>query len=389
MHLTWLECTECPSRVAAGALATTCPECGMPLRARYDLERVRESLARDALAARPGGLWRWRELLPLSDPARAVSLGEGSTPLLPAPRLGARLDVPELFIKDESQNPTGSFKARGMSVAVSMARALGARAIAAPSAGNAGGALAAYGARAGLEVHIFMPSDVPAANLLEARACGAEVTLVDGTIADCGRRLRELAPERGWFDVATLREPYRVEGKKTMGLELAEDLAWELPDVVLYPTGGGTGLLGIWKAFAELRELGWIAPDAALPRMVAVQARGCAPVVDAFGSGAAAATPPAEPRTVASGLRVPTPLGDRWMLRVLRESSGTAVAVDDDELVAGARLAAKLEGVFFAPEAGALVAALRRLRADGWLESGERVVLFNTGTGLKYPQCFE
>ena len=327
-------------------------------------------------------------MLPLADPAEAVDLGEGGTPLLRLPRLGAALGLDDLWVKDEGQNPTGSFKARGMAVAVSMAKALGARALAVPSAGNAGGALAAYGARAGLPVQLAMPRDVPAANRLEAELHGAQVELVDGTIADCGKWIAARAADAGWFDLSTLKEPYRVEGKKTMGYELALDLEWTLPDVILYPTGGGTGLVGMWKAFHEMRELGWLPADVRLPRMVVVQAAGCAPVVDAFAAGADEATPPTDPATIASGLRVPTPVGDRWMLRVLRESGGTAVKVPDADLIEATRRVGREEGLFFAPEAGALVAALEVLLARGELRRDERVVLFNTGTGLKYPECF-
>jgi threonine synthase len=389
MFLTHLESTEDPAiRLDPSRPATLCPETGRPLVARYDLAAAGAALSREAYAARPRRLWSLAEVLPLADPRQAVDLGEGGTPLLRLPRLGATLGLDDLWVKDEGQNPTGSFKARGMAVAVSMARALGAQALAVPSAGNAGGALAAYGARAGLPVQLAMPSDVPAANLLEAAEHGARVELIDGTIADCGRWIAARAAEEGWFDLSTLKEPYRVEGKKTMGYELALDLEWTLPDVILYPTGGGTGLVGMWKAFHEMRELGWLPADVRLPRMVVVQASGCAPVVDAFTAGAEQATPPLEPATIAAGLRVPTPVGDRWMLRVLRESGGTAVAVSDEDLIAGTRQVAREEGLFFAPEAGALVAALEVLLARGELMREERVVLFNTGTGLKYPECF-
>lgn len=388
MYLTHLESTESDARVDPAALATVCPETGRPLVACYDLEAAGEALTRETYASRPAGLWSLREVLPLADPEQAVSLGEGGTPLLAAPRLGAALGLPHLWVKDESLNPTGSFKARGMSVAVSMARALGAEALAAPSAGNAGGALAAYGARAGLPVHLAMPRDVPAANLLEAQLCGARVELLEGNIADCGKWIRERSAEEGWFDLSTLKEPYRVEGKKTMGYELALNMGWELPDVVLYPTGGGTGLVGMWKAFHEMKVMGWLAQDAPLPRMVVVQAAGCAPVVEAFHAGHDEATAPKNPHTCASGLRVPSAIGDRWMLRVLRESGGTAVAVEDEELIEGARRMARDEGLFIAPEAGALVAALSKLKEAGEISGEERVVLFNTGTGIKYPECF-
>ena len=387
MFLDHLACTECHATTTADALRRVCESCGRPLAARYDLNAVAAAVTPEAIAARQGGLWRYRELLPLAADGEVITLGEGNTPLLEAPRLAADLGLDQVLLKDEALNPTGSFKARGMAVAVTMAKALGATALAAPSAGNAGGALAAYGARAGLPVVLAMPTDVPAANRLEAAACGARIEMIDGTIADCGRFLAERGSEAGWFDVSTLKEPYRVEGKKTMGLELAEHLGWTLPDVILYPTGGGTGLVGMAKAFDELRELGWI--DAPSPRFVAVQAEGCAPIVEAFQAGADDATPPSTPHTVAAGLRVPSPIGDRWMLRTLRASAGTAVSVSDTELIDGTRRLARQEGVFTAPEAGALVAALSRLLDEGWIQRDERVVLFLTGTGLKYPEAFE
>lgn len=388
MFVTHLECSECGTRLEANRPQTVCPSCGMPLVVRYDLPAVRAAVDRDELQRRSGGMWNLREVLPLRDPAAAVTLGEGRTPLLRLERLGAELGLDGLYCKDEALNPTGSFKARGMSAAVSMAKALGARALAAPSAGNAGGALAAYGARAGLPVHLAMPRDVPVANRTEAAACGAEIELVAGTIVECGKWIQAHAAPNGWFDVSTLKEPYRVEGKKTMGYEVCAQLGWRLPDVVLYPTGGGTGLVGMWKAFGEMQELGWLDRAARLPRMIAVQALGCAPIVDAFQRGAEHAEPPAAPQTVASGLRVPTPIGDRWMLRVLRASGGGAAAVTDEELVAGSRRLARTEGIFAAPEAGALVVALERLARAGEVRTGETVVLFNTGAGLKYPECF-
>jgi len=388
MFLTHLECTECGTRADARFLATVCEACSRPLAARYDLRSAGRTLSREAYAARSGGLWALREVLPLEAGAEAVSLGEGGTPLLALPRLGADLGIAGLSLKDEATNPTGSFKARGMSVAVTMAKALGARALAAPSAGNAGGALAAYGARAGLPVHLAMPTDVPAANRIEAEICGAEVTLLEGNIGDCGKWIRERAEAGGWFDVSTLKEPYRVEGKKTMGYELALQFAWTLPDVVLYPTGGGTGLVGMWKAFDEMVELGWLPKDTPRPRMVVVQAAGCAPIVEAFTAGADEASAPDSPRTIASGLRVPGPIADRWMLRVLKDSQGTAIAVSDEELIQGTKRLAAAEGIFPAPEAGALVAAAEKLKASGWIRPHERVVLFNTGTGLKYLECF-
>lgn len=334
-------------------------------------------------------MWRWREVLPLADPTEAVTLGEGDTPLLPLERLGAELGMSSLFGKDEGQNPTGSFKARGLGCAVSMAKALGVTAVAAPSAGNAGGAMAAYGARAGMEVHLALPEDVPRACRIEAQMLGANVTLLPGTIADCGKWIGERAKAGGWFDLSTLKEPYRVEGKKTMGYELAEQLGWSLPDVIFYPTGGGTGLLGMHKAFAEMRELGWLAGDAPVPRFIAVQAEGCAPLVDAFLQGSERAVIPENPQTCAAGLRVPTPIGDRWMLSVLAESKGGAIKVSDLELLEANRALGRLEGIFSAPECGALVAALRKSLAAGEVAADERVVLFLTGTGVKYLECFE
>ncbi len=388
MRPTHLQCTECRARHDAGVPTRLCGACGSPLEAHYDLHLVAERVTRDELARRPATLWRYHELLPLPDPRDAVTLGEGGTPLLHLPRLGERLGLPRLYAKDEAQNPTGSFKARGMSVAVSMARHLGSRALAAPSAGNAGGALAAYGARAGLPVVLAMPRDVPLANRIEAEVCGARVELVEGTIADCGRWIAERAAREGWFDLSTLKEPYRVEGKKTMGFELAQELGWELPDVILYPAGGGTGLVGLWKAFGELRDLGWLAPGVQPPRLVAVQAAGCAPIVDAFRSGAERATPPTQPATCASGLRVPAPIGDRWMLRTIRASGGTAVAVDDPTLLHATAELARAEGLFTAPEGGALVAAARHLLTEGFLDPSQRIVLLLTGAGTKYLECF-
>ncbi len=388
MFATHLECSQCARPESLGRLATVCPACSMPLVVRYDLARVREAVSCAEMERRRGGLWAFRELLPVPEHSARVSLGEGGTPLFELPRLAGALGLARLLLKDESANPTGSFKARGMSIAVTMAKLLGARELAAPSAGNAGGALAAYGARAGLPVHLAMPRDVPLANRIEAEICGAELTLLDGTIADCGRWIRERCAEHGWFDLSTLKEPYRVEGKKTMGFELARDGGWKLPDVILYPTGGGTGLVGLWKAFEELRELGWLESAAHFPRLVAVQARGCAPIVEAFHAGAERATPPALPATCAAGLRVPAPIGDRWMLRVLRASAGTAVAVEDAALLAATRRLAASEGLFVAPEAGALVAALEELLAQGWIDRAEEVVLLSTGTGLKYLECF-
>ena len=336
---------------------------GRPLLVRYDLAAVRTSVDRDELASRPADLWRFRELLPVESAENVVSLGEGTTPLVACARLGAELGLEHLWIKDESHLPTGSFKARGLALAVSRAKELGVERVAIPTAGNAGGALAAYAARAGLEAFVFMPADTPLANRGEAALFGARVFLVDGVITDCAALVQAGREHMGWFDLSTLKEPYRVEGKKTMGYELAEALGWRLPDLILYPTGGGTGLVGMAKAFDEMRELGWIERDAPLPRMVSVQAAGCAPIVNAFHAGADEVTPVARPHTCASGLRVPRAVGDRWMLRVLRASGGSAIAVSDERLLAGTQRLARSEGFFAAPEAGAGVAALEDLVA--------------------------
>jgi threonine synthase len=381
--LTHLEGSASGETYDADRLIGLDPADGRPLLARYDLERAAATLTRASLAARrAGGLWRWAELLPVRDPGRRIHLGEGATPLLDAPRLGRELGVPGLRVKAEGLNPTGSFKARGMAAAVSRAAELGATALVAPSAGNAGGALAAYGAAAGLPVTVVMPRDVPAVNRDEAAVMGARVILHDGLIDECGAVAREIAAETGAFDVSTLKEPYRVEGKKTMGLELAEDLGWRLPDVIVYPTGGGTGLIGMWKAFAEMETLGWI--SGARPRMVSVQADGCAPIVRAFERGEETAAPWEDPRTEASGLRVPSAIGDFLILRAIRESGGTAVAVSDAEMRAGIRALGRTEGCVTAPEGGATLAAAQRLAASGWIRPTDRVVLFLTGTGLKY-----
>ncbi len=383
--LSHLECSRCRKTYDAGKAYNLCG-CGGPLLARYDLAKVREGWSREWLANAPSNMWRYTPVLPVSRPSALVTLGEGMTPLVPLGRLGMRLGLRQLWLKDEGLNPTGSFKARGLSCAVSMAVELGIRAVGIPSAGNAAGALAAYAAAAGLEAHIFMPRDAPQANFIECKAYGAQVTLVDGLISDCARRVSEGAAEGRWFDLSTLKEPYRVEGKKTMGYELAEQLRWDLPDAVLYPTGGGEGLIGMWKAFAEMEELGWIAPRR--PKMIAVQAEGCQPVVDAFERGQSSCRYWQDAWTVAAGLRVPKPLGDFLMLEILRASGGTAVAVrDTDILDAGLRLASE-EGIFVCPEGAACVAALQKLVAGGFLNASERVVIYNTGSGLKYAEVY-
>jgi len=365
-----LSCFACGREHDPRALQTTCRGCDLPLGADYDLAAIRFTPA--DLACRPPSLWRYGEVLPIA-PAEAVTLVEGATPLVPI--------TESTWIKDESRNPTGSFKARGMSVAVSMARALGARALAAPSAGNAAGALAAYGARAGLPVTVAMPADTPHMFIKECWHYGASVHLVPGTIADCGRFLRAEGPADA-FDVSTLREPYRVEGKKTMGYELFTDLGGALPDVILYPTGGGTGLVGMWKAFAEMEQLGWIGRER--PRFVAVQAAGCAPVVAALESGAERTVAWPDPQTAAYGLRVPSPIAGFLCLRILRETHGTAVAVPEAEIAPATSALAAATGLDIRPETGAVWAAFRTLRAAGWIGAHERAVLFNTSTGLKY-----
>ena len=390
MFLTHLECTACGLRHDCSRLQNLCTACQKPLFAIIDLAAVgkldcfKQSSWSDALRAREKSLWRYRELLPLPKNAEPISLGEGGTPLLRAKTFADDVD---LWIKDESLNPTQSFKARGMSVAVSMAKYLGAKKLAAPSAGNAGGALAAYAARAGLEAHIFMPRDTPRANIIECRELGAHVTLIDGLITDCGAEIARRKEKEGWFDLSTLKEPYRIEGKKTLGYEIAEQLNWKLPDVILYPTGGGTGLIGMWKAFDEMETLGWI--DSKRPRMFSVQASGCAPIVRAFEAGEKFAAEFPNAHTVASGLRVPKAIGDFLMLRILRDSNGGAIAVNDDEMIRMVREVGSKEGLFVAPEGAACFAALKTLRASGKIDANERVVIFNTGSGIKYLECFE
>jgi threonine synthase len=386
MYVTHLECAACGLRHEAQRLHNLCVECGKPLLVRYDLERAAGALGREDLPGRRADLWRYREVLPVAREEDIVSLGEGWTPLLPAERLGRRLGLRRLYVKDEAQNPTQSFKARGMSAAVSMAKALGARKLAVPSAGNAAGALAAYAARAGMEAHIFMPRDTPQANVVECEQLGARVTLMDGLITDCGAEVGRRKEAEGWFDVSTLKEPYRVEGKKTLGYEVAEQLGWELPEWIIYPTGGGTGLVGMWKAFDEMEQMGWI--GSRRPRMVTVQAAGCAPIVRAFDEGGTAAAEFENAATVASGLRVPKAIGDFLILEALRASGGTALAVTDEELLEGVKELGAAEGIFAAPEGGACLPALRVLIERGEVKPDDRVVLFNTGAGVKYLEAF-
>ncbi|MCC6627606.1 MAG: threonine synthase [Chloroflexi bacterium] len=382
--LTHLACSACGEVHPPDQLQTTCRRCGKVLLAHYDLDRARRTLTPAALRDRPLTMWRYAELLPVQQTANVTTLGEGGTPLLTAPRLGAALGCANLLIKDEGLNPTASFKARGLSMAVSRARELGAMALAIPSAGNAGSALAAYAARTGLPAVIFVPADTPSAMVREALAFGARVVRVNGLINDCGRIVREQGPARGWFDVSTLREPYRQEGKKTLGLELAEQGDWRLPDVIIYPTGGGTGIVGMWKAFDELEQLGLIGP--ARPKMIVVQAEGCAPIVRAYDEGVESARLWEDAHTVAPGMRVPIAIGDYLILRAVRASGGVCITVTDQAILRGTADLARWEGINGSPESGATVAGLRRLLANGVVRGDEQIVLFSCGSGLKHPE---
>jgi threonine synthase len=387
VFLTHLTCSSCGLKHDWAILQNLCRECQKPLFPTYNLDEVSRALPREALKSRTDkSLWRYRDLLPLPAAVEPVSLGEGGTPLLRTDRLAERFGLENLYVKDESLNPTQSFKARGMSVAVSMAKHLGATKLVAPSAGNAGAALAAYAARAGLEAFVFMPRDTPRANIIEAKQFGARVTLIDGLITDCGAEIAKRKDSEGWFDMSTLKEPYRVEGKKTLGYELAEQMHWQLPDVVLYPTGGGTGLIGMWKAFAEMEAMRWIGQKR--PRMFSVQASGCAPIVRAFADGSTAAPEFPNAHTVASGLRVPKAIGDFIMLKILRDSGGGAIAVDDEEMIRATKEIGASEGLFVAPEGAACFVALRSLLKGGQINPAERVVIFNTGSGIKYLELY-
>jgi threonine synthase len=382
-YLSYLECSGCGTEYSYNELHTFCPACQSPLLSIYDLKRARKQVDRDEISRRKKGMWRWQEVLPVLHTENQIFLGEGDTPLLSLPNLEKELGLSNLYVKDESSNPTGSFKARGLAAAVSKAKELGVEKVIIPTAGNAGGAMAAYAARAGLRAHIFMPKDTPFANIEESRIAGAEVVLVDGLISDAARLAGEKARAEGWFDVSTFKEPYRVEGKKVMGYELAEAFEWELPEVIIYPTGGGTGLVGMWKAFEELETLGWL-ENTKRPRMVAVQADGCAPVVKAFQTKSSFCDVWTNAQTIASGLRVPKSFADRLILQDIYESEGTAVAVSDRAILEAQRQLASLEGIFAAPEGAATLAALENLIEEKWILPGERVVLFNTGSGLKY-----
>ncbi|HEY4901270.1 MAG TPA: threonine synthase [Terriglobales bacterium] len=372
------ECSKCGDRLTADVARNVCPKDGGPLYVRYDLADVRQHVSRESVGDGPTSMWRYSAVLPDVEP---VTLGEGLTPMLPSRKYR------NLLIKDEGLNPTGSFKARGMSAALTMARHYELKKLAAPSAGNAGGALAAYAAAAGIEAYVFMPKDVPLANRLEVEACGAHLTLVDGLISDCGRMVAERKDPEGWFDVSTLKEPFRVEGKKTMGYEVAEQMGWSLPDAILYPTGGGVGLIGMWKAFEEMEELGWIEAGKR-PKMISIQASGCAPIIKALREEKNVSEMWANAQTLAAGLRVPKAYGDFIILDIIRKSGGMAVAVSDDEIMAAVKVLASTEGIFAAPEGGAALAAYQGLVEDGFLKESDRVVLFNTGSGYKYLDTF-
>ncbi len=376
--ITGFECSKCGENLPPHVAPTICPTDGGPLYVRYDLAAIRRSATRESVNSGPKSMWRYAAVLPDAEP---VTLGEGFTPLLPS------RGYPNLLIKDDGLNPTGSFKARGMSAALTMLRHYGQKKLAAPSAGNAGGALAAYAAAAGLEAYVFMPKDVPIANRLEVEASGAHLTLVDGLISDCGRMVAERKDKEGWFDVSTLKEPFRVEGKKTMGYEVAEQMGWSMPDAIIYPTGGGVGLIGMWKAFAEMEELGWI-EKGKRPKMICVQSDGCAPIPKALHEGNAASEMWPDAHTLAAGLRVPKAYGDFIVLDIVRKSGGTAIAVSDDDIMDGVKELASAEGIFACPEGGAALAAYKQLLQSGFLKSSDRVVLFNTGSGYKYLDVF-
>ncbi len=386
MHVTHLECAKCGTNYEANKIYNLCTSCGKPLLVRYDLAKAAETLTKESLKHRVSSLWRYREVLPVVHDENIVSLGEGWTPLLHAKRLGAQVELPHLFIKDESPNPTGSFKARGQTTAISMAKELGVTKLAIPTAGNAGGAMSAYAAAAGIPAFVFMPRDTPAANRIECQQLGAEVTLIDGLITDCGAEVGKRKEAEGWFDVSTLKEPYRIEGKKTMGYELAEQFNWALPDVILYPTGGGTGLVGMWKAFDEMEAMGWIGHQR--PRMFSVQAAGCAPIVRAFDNGWDEAPEFENAHTSASGLRVPKAIGDFIMLDILRTSGGGAISVTDEEMIADTKVVGAAEGLFCAPEGAACFSALKKMLAASTVSAQDRIVLFNTGTGVKYLEAY-
>jgi threonine synthase len=375
----FLECSECRKIYDKNILQTFCTACNKPLLARYDVIKLHKSV----LLKRPKTLWRYLEMLPIEDTDNIISLGEGMTPLLVADTLGKSIGLKNLYIKDESGNPTASFKARGLCLAISKAKEYGVKAVAIPTAGNAGSAMSAYAAKASMEAHVYMPVATPSVFQADCAFFGASITHVEGSIRDCGIKMKADNVNNQWFDVSTLKEPYRIEGKKTMGYEIAEQLNWQLPDVIIYPAGGGTGLIGIWKAFQELLAMGWIKH---IPtRMVCVQAVGCAPIVEAFEQGLDAGLPIAKPdETIANGLRVPAPFGDKLMLQVIKESHGTALTITDAEMLEGIKEVATTEGIFVAPEGAAVWMALKKLKAQGWVSVDDKVVLLNTGSAYKY-----
>ena len=377
-----LECSRCKTTYSKDGIYNLCEKCQNPLLARYDLEKARGILRKEKFWRRHPNMWRYWEMLPIENKQNIITLQEGFTPIFKANNLGRKYGLKGLFIKDESLNPTASFKARGMSAAISKAKELGIRKVAVPSAGNAGSALAAYAAKAGMESYVFFPKDIPVVYLAECKNLGAHITLVNGVINDAGKAMREMQAQEGYFDCSTLHEPYRIEGKKTMGFELAEQFRWKLPDVIIYPTGGGTGLIGMWKAFEEMEKLGWV--DNKRPRMVAVQASGCAPIVKAFLEGKEKAEPWPNPATIATGLRVPSPIGDFLMLDILRKSHGAAIMVSDAEILEAAKELGSMEGIFAATEGAAAFAAIKRLQEKRLINNYERILMFNTGSGLKY-----
>ncbi len=381
-YLDHLECTKCGEAYPHDQVMTTCPQCGKVLYARYDLARLKREVDRDSLQSRPSNMWRFSELMPVANPDNILTLGEGGTPLLQSDTLGKKLGLKSLYIKDEGLNPTGTFKARGLSAAVSRAAELGLRKFTLPSAGNAAGAIAAYAAKGGLEAHVFMPQDAPQANKIESVVMGSHLTLVDGLISDAGRFSQDLAKREGLADLSTLKEPYRAEGKKTMGLEIAMQLGWRMPDAIIYPTGGGTGIIGMWKGFYEMLELGWV--EGKLPKFIAVQAEGCQPVVKALHEGQDQSEAWPNAHTIADGLRVPHPFADYLILQAIRDTGGTAIAVSDQDMVAAMKEIASAEGVFACPEGAATWVGLKRLISDGFLGPEETIVLLNTGSGYKY-----
>lgn len=384
---THLECGYCSKVFDKNKIWNLCPECGKPLLARYDIESAKKSFSKEILKEREKTLWRYFEMLPINKEEFKLSLGEGFTPLIKAEKLSNEIGVQNLFIKEEGLNPTTSFKARGLCVAISKAYEFGIKEVSIPSAGNAAGAMSAYASLAGMKSFVFMPKDVPEPFIAECKTLGAEVTLVDGLITDCGKLAAEGVKKFGRFDVSTLKEPYRIEGKKTMGYEIAEQLSWNLPDVIIYPTGGGTGLVGMWKAFDEMEKLGWI--NSKRPRMVSVQSTGCAPIVKAFNEEKEFAEMWHGAKTVADGLRVPAAIGDFLILRAIRESNGTAIDVTDEDLIESAKQIGRTTGIFASPEGGATLAALKKLKSTNWIKYDESVVLFNTGSGHKYMHLYK